>query len=127
MNNTKGYEIKLAAKEIIVTKKFEKAAGVYGTDEYKVLIALKNDFSDFSFRVKTIEKKENKVAYKGLSIEEMKRFIKANRSQEEQELFEKILELQNGNKGKYAAIKKWFLNRYKEVYTTALEELTEVA
>lgn len=64
MNNTKGYEIKLAAKEIVITKKFEKAAGVYGSAEYNVMIALMKDFPEFTVRTKTIEKKENKVAYR---------------------------------------------------------------
>ena len=127
MNNTKGYEINYAAKEIIITKKFNKAAGIIDSDEYKIMLALRKDFADFSIKTKSIEKKENKVSYKGLSIEEMKRFIAANRSKEEQELFEKILKLQEGKKGKYATVKKWFLDNYKEIYTTELEELSKVA
>lgn len=127
MNNTKGYEINYAAKEIIITKKFNKAAGIIDSVEYKIMLALRKDFADFSIKTKSIEKKENKVSYKGLSIEEMKRFIVANRSKEEQELFEKILKLQEGKKGKYATVKKWFLDNYKEIYTTELEELSKVA
>ena len=127
MNNTKGYEINYAAKEIIITKKFNKAAGIIDSAEYKIMLALRKDFADFSIKTKSIEKKENKVSYKGLSIEEMKRFIAANRSKEEQELFEKILKLQEGKKGKYATVKKWFLDNYKEIYTTELEELSKVA
>lgn len=127
MNNTKGYEINFETKEIIITKRFSKAAGVINSDEYKVMLALRKDFTDFTIKTKTIEKKENKVSYKGLSIEEMKRFIAANRSQEEQALFDKILRLQEGKKGKYAVVKKWFLDNYKEVYTTELEELSRTA
>lgn len=127
MNNTKGYDINYAAKEIIITKRFNKAAGVIDSAEYKIMLALRKDFADFIIKTKEIEKKENKVSYKGLSIEEMKRFIAANRSKEEQDLFEKILKLQEGKKGKYATIKKWFLDNYKKIYTTELEELSKTA
>lgn len=127
MNNSKGYEINFETKEIIITKKFSKAAGVIDSDAYKIMLALRKDFADFAIKTKAIEKKENKVSYKGLSIDEMKRFITANRSKEEQDLFVKVLELQEGKKGKYAIIKKWFLDNYKEIYTTELEELSNTA
>lgn len=125
MNNTKGYAINFVAKEIIITKRFSKAAGVIDSDAYKIMLSLRKDFPDFEIVIKPIEKKENKVTYKGLSIEEMNRFITANRSEEEQELFKKILKLQEGKKGKYATVKKWFLDNYKEIYTTELEELSK--
>ena len=125
MNNTKGYAINFVTREIIITKRFSKAAGVIDSDAYKTMLALRKDFPDFKITIKPIEKKENKVTYKGLSIEEMKRFITANRAKEEQELFEKILKLQEGKKGKYATVKKWFLDKYKNIYTTELEELSK--
>lgn len=125
MNNTKGYAINFVAGEIIITKRFSKAAGIIDSDAYKTMLALRKDFPDFEIVIKPIEKKENKVTYKGLSIEEMKRFITANRDKEEQELFEKILKLQQGKKGKYATVKKWFLDNYKDIYTTELEELSK--
>ncbi len=127
MKNTKGYEINFEAREIIITKKFSKAAGTIGTTEYMEMRTLRNDYGDYRIVIKTIEKKENKVAYKGLSIPEMRRFIKANGNQEEVDLFNKVVKLQEGNKGKYAAVKKWFLLKYKDVYRTEYEELTEKA
>ncbi|MCD7725327.1 MAG: hypothetical protein LUI12_07220 [Clostridiales bacterium] len=127
MKNTKGYKIKFDTKEIIITKKFSKAAGTIGTTEYGEMCKLRNDYGDFHIIIKSIEKKENKVAYKGLSVEEMRRFIKTNRSQDELDLFKKVVELQEGNKGKYAAVKKWFLDRYKDMYTPLSEELAAAA
>lgn len=127
MKNSKGYEINFAAKEIIITKKFNKAAGIVGSEEYLAMVTLRKDFEDFSIKIKSIEKKENKVSYKGLSIDEMRRFLKNNKGQEDLDLFEKILELQEGKRGKYAIVKKWFLDRYKDSYTTELEELTKTA
>lgn len=127
MKNSKGYEINFAAKEIIITKKFSKAAGIVGSEEYLAMVTLRKDFEDFSIKIKSIEKKENKVSYKGLSIDEMRRFLKNNKEQEDLDPFEKILELQEGKRGKYAIVKKWFLDNYKESYTTELEELTKTA
>lgn len=127
MKNSKGYEINFAAKEIIITKKFSKAAGIVGSEEYLAMVTLRKDFEDFSIKIRSIEKKENKVSYKGLSIEEMKRFLRDNKSQDDQDLFEKVLRLQEGKRGKYATIKKWFLDRYKEDYANELDELTKTA
>ena len=67
MNNTKGYAINFVAREIIITKRFSKAAGVIDSDAYKTMLALRKDFPDFKITIKPIEKKENKVTYKGLS------------------------------------------------------------
>ncbi len=116
MNKTTDYTINFETEEIIITKKFGKAASQIGTPEFKVMQQLRKEFTGFSFAYKTIEKKENKKSYKGLSIDEMKRFL-ANRTEEEQEMFEKVLAIAENKQGKYAIVKKWFLDRYKEAYS----------
>lgn len=63
MKNSKGYVINFETKEIIITKAFQKAAGIVNTDEYRDLVILRKDFGDFAIKVKTIEKKENKISY----------------------------------------------------------------
>ena len=118
----KGYEINFADKKIIITKKFSKAAGIYDSDEYKILCGLRKDFPDFSVTAKTIEKNKNKTSYKGLTIDEMKRFM-LKRPQNEQEQFEKVIELKNDKKCQYASIKKWFLYMYKDEFRFEIEEL----
>ena len=75
MNKNTNYTINFEAEEIIITKKFGKAASQIGTPEFKVMQQLRKEFAGFSFAYKTIEKKENKKSYKGLSIDEMTRFI----------------------------------------------------
>ena len=44
-NTTANYTINAAKKEIIITKKFEKAANVIGSNEYKDLVTLMKDLS----------------------------------------------------------------------------------
>lgn len=122
MNKTTNYSINFETEEIIITKKFGKAASQIGTPEFKVMQQLRKEFIGFSFVYKTIERKENKKSYKGLSIDEMKRFI-SNRTEEEKEMFEKVLAVAANKQGKYAIVKKWFLDRYKEAYSKEVETM----
>ena len=115
MRKNMNYTINFETEEIIITKKFGKAASQIGTPEFRIMQQLRKEFAGFSFAYKTIEKKEGKESYKGLSIEEMKRFL-SNRGNEEKELFEKVLALAENRQGKYAIVKKWFLDNYKEAY-----------
>ena len=54
----------------------------------------------------------------------MKRFI-SNRTDEEMEMFNKVLALASNRQGKYAIVKKWFLDNYKEDYATEIEKIKE--
>ena len=122
MNKTTNYTINFETEEIIITKKFGKAASQIGTPEFKVMQQLRKEFAGFSFAYKTIEKKENKKSYKGLSIDEMKRFL-SNRTEEEQNMFKKVLAVAEDKQGKYAIMKKWFLDNYKDAYSEEIAAL----
>ena len=87
MSKSTNYTINFEAEEIIITKKFGKAASQIGTPEFKVMQQLRKEFTGFSFVYKTIEKKENKKSYKGLNIDEMKRFV-STRTDEEIDMFD---------------------------------------
>lgn len=121
-NTTTNYTINAAKKEIIITKKFEKAANTIGSKEYSDLVTLMRDFPEFRITVKEIKKKANKKTYSGLTIDEMKRFV-GTRSEKETEVFEKVIEIAKHKKGSYAVTKKWFLNHYKNEYEKELEAL----
>lgn len=125
MNKNTNYTINFEAEEIIITKKFGKAASQIGTPEFKVMQQLRKEFAGFSFVYRTIEKKENKKSYKGLSIDEMERFL-SNREKEELEMFKKVVAVAANRQGKYAIVKKWFLDHYKEAYSKEVEVM-EVA
>ena len=64
--------------------------------------------------------------YKGLTVKEMKRFI-STRDEKEVVLFERVCEIAENKQGKYAVIKKWFLNNYKDEYEKEIENLKLVA
>lgn len=122
---TYNYTVDFESNRIIITKKFGKAASQLNSPEFKIMQQLRKEFEGFDFVYRTVKKKENKKSYKGLSIDEMRRFI-SNKSNEEQEMFEKVLTVASNKQGKYAIVKKWFLDKYKEDYEKELE-LVEVA
>ena len=121
MNKNTNYTINFETETIIITKKFGKAASQIGTPEFKVMQQLRKEFAGFSFAYKTIEKKENKKSYKGLSIEEMTRFFSNRAEEEAQKKFEKVLAVAGNKQGKYAIVKKWFLDNYKEAYLKEMQ------
>lgn len=107
----------------IITKAFEKAASQIGSKEYEEMVKTLKDFPEFEVKYKEIKKKTNKQSYKGLTIDEMKRFV-STRSTAEQEKFNKVLEIADGQRGKYAIVKKWFLDNYKDVYVSELDTIS---
>lgn len=121
-NNTTNYTIKVVAKEIEITRRFEKAANVIGSNEYNTLITLMNDFPNFRVTVKEIKKSNNKQSYKGLTISEMERFV-TRKSEDDLAKFKKALEIAKERQGTYALIKKWFLDNYKDEYESELSKV----
>ena len=110
------------AKEIIITKAFEVEANTIGSPAYDELVRIRKDFPDYTIKRKEIAKRENKKSFKGLTIDEMKRFL-ATVGEEDVKLFEKVCAIAESKQGKYPVIKKWFLNNYKEAYEKELENL----
>lgn len=110
---------------IEVTKKFLNEARVINSPAYKELAQIKRDFPYAEIALKTIKKKTNKISYKGLSIEEMTRFV-STRSEREQKTFECVIKLAAKKSGKYALIKKWFLDHYKNEYLNELNSLSNI-
>ena len=97
------YEFNHEAKEIIITKAFAKESSVIGSSAYKELLRLKKDWSDYT-------------------IKEMRRFL-ATVGENDLKLFDKACAIAEGKQGKYAIMKKWFLNKYQEAYEKELENL----
>lgn len=123
MRKNNNYTINFETRTITITKKFGKEASEFGTKAFEIMKQLREEFPDFQIAYKTIQKKENKESFKGLTLVEMERFI-AERSDEELEYFKKVVEVADCRQGKYAIIKKWFLDNYKEEYKAELTNIT---
>ena len=119
-NETKGYKINAAARTIELTKKFEKAASVYGSEEYRLLVALMNDFPTFTVVVKEIKRKEGKKSYKGLSLKEMRRFV-STVGNKELATFDKVVSIAKNRTNYYPVVKKWFLDNYRDAYEAEIK------
>ena len=121
--NNAEYSINYEKMTIIISKRFAKQASQFDTAEFKLMKRLREEFSGFTFTYKSINKNSEKQTYKGLSMDEMKRFIDG-RSDKEKDTFSKACKLAESRKqGKYAVVKKWFLKNYKEAYNSEIDSL----
>lgn len=120
MTNTNGINFNHTTEEIIITRRFEKAANVYNSEAYNALVAYRKDFPTYKVKVKEIKKNRNKVSYKGLSIEIMRDFIERTNTSYLKD-FDKVVRIASKKQGKYALIKQWFLKNFKEAYTNEIE------
>ena len=121
MTKNANYAIDFINANIIITKRFYKAASTLNSPEYKELMQLRRDNPSFSIVLREIKKKEGKKSYRNLNYANMRTFIenyetnddvRADRIKE----FEKVMELSKVQSGPYAYVKNWFLKQYREVY-----------
>ena len=139
----RNYNVNYETKEIIITKAFANKAAALNTPEAAIMKQLRTEYPDFTFAYKKIKENKDKESYNGLSLETMNVFFldriknekKANSeekaelsskeeitseekeklaSEKDYEEFKKVAEV--FGKKKYATIKKWFLDRFKEEY-----------
>lgn len=115
-----GYIINHAKKSIIITKAFASRAANISTDEYQTLTKLYRDLPGYKIRLRTANVPADKQKYKGLTLAEMEKYIKAqdeakNNSGEGLQKFEAI-KAYHTPKGKdkpsYPKVKAWFLKTY---------------
>jgi hypothetical protein len=69
---------------------------------------------------KTIQRSDNKETYKGLSIPAMKSFLK-----DDEENLKKLCKVEELSNGKYAVVKKWFLDNFKDEYVSQIDNITK--
>ena len=109
------------ARTIEMTKKFEKAASRFGSDEYKMLQEARKDYPTYKVAVKTSTTK-SKESFKGLTYEYMKKYIAAHDENKsimaEFEMLRAIsdeAEASLAEASSYGEIKKWFFEKFPEI------------
>lgn len=112
--------------QIIVTKKFAKAAGVLNSPEYKILQQARMENPGFPVVLREIKKAEKKNSYRNLSFENMELYIRETCGDGSQEMkdFNRVKELAKIQAGPYAYVKTWFLKQfpsYRELAVAAAE------
>ena len=117
----KGLKINFEERTIVMTRKFANAASDPFTEEFKKLQEVRNAYPGFYVKRHTIKKNPNKECYKGLNYDYMREYIKSHEAKANVE--SALAELENmiyiskchSNGFRYPTIKKWFLEKYKEV------------
>ena len=113
---TNGYIINHGNKTITITKAFSSRAADISTREYRELTKLHQDFPDYIIQRRTAVITRNKGTYKGLTLDEMEKYIKEkDGSSEGLKAFEAV-KAYHTPKGKdkpsYPKVKAWFLRTY---------------
>ena len=108
INNTIRY---INDNQALVTKAFEKQARIFGTEEYKLWKAYREDFPAAKMVTKTINKNPNKKSYKNLTYANMELFITEQNSELLVEL-KKQIKLSKVQSNPYRAVLAWFLSEF---------------
>ena len=94
-----------------VSKAFEKQALIFGTEEYKLWKAYREDFPAAKMVTKTIKKNPNKKSYKNLTYANMELFITEQNYELLVEL-RKQIKLSKVQSNPYRAVLAWFLSEF---------------
>ena len=111
---------------ITLSKRFAKAAGKFGTAEYKELRQAMKDHPDYAVVLRTIKKKQDKQSYYNLTYKHMREYITAHIEDEAAcaaaiAAFEKVQALSKIQAGAYAYVKNWFLTTYPDYRNVVVE------
>ena len=111
--------------EAQVTKAFAKKAVIFGTEEYRLWKAYREDFPEAKMVTKTIKKNPDKRTNKNLTYENMAAYIKTNGSAEQLAELKKQIEMSKIQANPYRAVLAWFLKEFEgyDSYKAYFEEL----
>lgn len=117
-------------RKIVVSSAFMKKASVHGTEEYKVLQTVRNDYPDFALVTRKFKTNTAQEHYRGLSYEFMKKYIASHEAApklvlEELDEMIDISKCHSMNK-RYPTIKAWFLARYPAVAEFGMPKSCEI-
>lgn len=114
----KDYIINHGEQTITITKAFAARAADISTREYRELTKLHRDFPDYTIQHRTAVIRADKATYKGLTLDEMEKYINAQDSSGEGvKAFEAIKAYHTPtgkDKPSYPKVKAWFLKTYPQ-------------
>lgn len=118
--------VNYAERKIVLSSAFAKKAFTPGTDEYRQLQAVRNDYPDFVLKTRQFKTNTKQERYPGLTYDFMRDYIRKR----EQDPAPVLAELEDligiskcRNVGKrYPTIKKWFLEHYEEIVKFGMSE-----
>ena len=116
-------KINYTSMTIEMTKAESKAAGKFGTDAYKDLIAAMQQFPNYKIQVITRAATKKSCDYKGLTFDYMEKYI-ASHDDEKKSIMAEYQALRGksdeakevlADSCSYKEIKEWFLNKFPAI------------
>ena len=83
------------------------------------MIQLRKDFPTFTFEEKQITQKKGKQSYKNLTFEKMREHIILCQDCNRLKQFDYLMTFYETHRNRYAKIKSWYLEQYKDEYADA--------
>lgn len=114
--------IDFAKNEIIMSRSFEKCASIAGSEEYRRLQLVRQDYPTFAVVRRSIKKAPTKETYAGLTFAYMENYIATHASAEQiKKVYDELRLIGACHKVSYPTIKKWFLETYPEIVEFGIE------
>jgi len=108
--------IDFAKSHIVMSRNFEKCASIAGSEEYRRLQAVRQDYPTFSVVRREIKKAPSKETYAGLTYTYMENYIANHDNADEiKKAYDELRLIGACHKVSYPTIKKWFLETYPEI------------
>ena len=115
--------IDFTKNEIIMSRSFEKCASIAGSEEYRRLQAVRQDYPTFAVVRRSIKKAPTKQVYAGLTYAYMEKYIADHANSEKIKMEYNELRLIGAcHKVSYPTIKKWFLETYPEIVEFGIDD-----
>lgn len=109
------YKINYSANAIVATKAFLEEAEIFGTEEYKILQSIRNDYPNMRVVTRSVRTGSRKSATKGLTYKYMRKFISVM-DRENLLTFEEVIihyeKYEEDSAAVYHHVKEWFLENY---------------
>ncbi len=102
--------------QLVMDREFSIKSSLYGSQEYNMLQAARQDYPTYQVVRKTIKKNSQKEAFDGLTYEYMERYMERyNTPAETRQKYQEMRFMANCHSIRYPVIKKWFLETFPEV------------
>ena len=109
------------SKVILVSRSTLVAAGQFGTPEFAQMMEMRQKFPGYEFREQKIERNPDKRTYGNLTYKVMGEFIENHETDQIAKAaalkeYEEVKAISKTQRAAYAYVKKWFLDKYGEVF-----------
>ena len=119
-------KIDFTKNEIIMSRSFEKCASIAGSEEYRRLQLVRQDYPTFAVVKRSIKKAPTKQAYAGLTYSYMEAYIAGHdQNGAIKKVYDELRLIGACHKVSYPTIKKWFWETYPEVAEFCIKNNTD--